>query len=905
MEKKNCYALFIGIDQYENADIPDLSGCIKDAQRFLDYLHQHLNEEAYLLHTRCLFTGTSLLPTRANIITSIREHFGQAQKNELVLFFYAGHGSKEVAPTHFLEADGYMQTIVPCDARQPTNNGQRVRNLLDKEIRLLLSEIWQKTQAEIVFIQDSCHSTGATRQMEQLQFVLEDLGTVKQQLREEDSEEEALLDPVARYINPDAQERTAKQWQDLSTQDLAEQYTAFAATPEVLALLQTQEEAPLSVDRILPLAPHIHFAACDKAEFAYEIPHKGGVFTTNLLEILEASQNRISYHDLYNRVRLNIAGVYQQTPDLFVNYQAFEKRHQPFLGALLKHSRLPSQRDIDVFNGFYPVLPKGRNSWQIKAGEMELLARIEHPEDAIPIEVFEQDKEPTGQSNAVITSVRSTFSKIELRGVTFDRIQHRNKLYAMVAPHFLRRWRVATFVETKANQGSLVDLFEGYAPRKQLKNFRQDGGAAIRSTTKQQTPHFTIQVEQNWLSLYNAQQELVLQATSAQRQVDGQTEYLPLWIVAGQDTIYHYMPNTKKELSNPEEWSLSPYQKNALVAIFDYLATIYQKNPQDSIFVQLVEASTAQHPFMDFLTQQASTLHYFEAFINWKEALEDAKYIIRTTSEGFSIHQQLEGKIEEVPVCRQTAGQGKQQGFEVILDLQHICKWQTVRNLYNKLQLALLDAHNLELEVTIYTDFNSVGRGQRKAIFQSLTDAHYQNKERGLSLPLHELTTEKTPLHFVQHPQYASTIVLPMSLGLHHLGGKKAVYVSALLLDNNFAILPLQTVMGNNILPPKDTITDEKGSLWIPQLIIPCPEQLRDFPQKLKQATFYLKILVAYERFDISGLLQRGLEPAAPPFKMEQKSSNKTRAKVLHAPQKGEPGSWLSFTIPLVVEQPL
>ena len=905
MKKKNCYALFIGIDTYENAAVPDLSGCIKDAQRFLDYLIQHLNEDHYHLHARRLFTSTDTPPTRANIIDAIRVHLGQAQQDDLVLLFYAGHGSKEVAPTHFLEADGFLQTLVPSDARQPTPNGQRVRNLLDKEIRFLLEEVWQKTSAEIVFIQDSCHSTGATRQMEQLQTVLEDLKTVHTLLREEGTNEVAVADPVARYVDPDAQERTNKQWQDLSVEALSKQYTAFANAPKVLALLQPPTATPGAINSLLPIAPHIHLAACDKAEFAYEIPNKGGVFTTNILEILEAAQNRISYHDLYNRARLNIAGAYQQTPDLFVHHQAFEKRHQPFLGALLRHGRLPAQRDVDVFNGFYPVLPKGRNSWQIKAGEMELLAQIERSEDAIPIEVFLQDEQPTGQSNALITSVRSTFSKIEFQGVSFDRRKHRNKLYAMIAPHFLRRWRVPTFVETTASQGDLVALFENYGPRKQLKNFRHDGGPAIRLVPSNQSPHFIIQVEGHWLDLYDAQKNLPLRATAAERQVDGQTEHVPLWAEANNNTIYHYLPSTKKELPAPTTWSYSPYQKNALVAIFDYLATQYQTNPQQSILVQLVEDSNEQHPFVSFQTNEATTLHYFEAFINWKTKQEEANYSIRTSPEGFSIHQQVEGQLQEIPVCRQTTGVGKKQGFEVILALKHICKWQTVQKVYNTLQLALLEAHKFELEATIYTDFKQIERGQRKATFQSLNEAHYQNKERGLSSPLHALTPSKSPLHFIQHPQYPSTIVLPMSLALHHLEGKKDVYVSTLLLDSNFAVLPLQTAMGNNILPPKEAQTDEKGSLYIPQLTINRPEQLHNFPQALQKATFYIKILIAYERFDVSGLLQRGLAPAAPAFKMTPQEQGKPRAKVLRAPRKGEPGSWLSFTIPLTIEQPL
>ncbi len=901
MKKKTCYALFIGIDAYEHATIPDLSGCVKDAQRFLDYLITHLNEAVYGLHARRLFTNSEQLPTRANIITTIREHLGQAQKDDLVLLFYAGHGSKEKAPVQFGEADGYLQTLVPSDARLVDAQGVRVHNILDKELRLLLDEIWQKTAAEIVFIQDSCHSTGATRQMEQLKTVLEDLEKVEKTLQEEGDTTAPIPDPVARYVDPEAQERSAQQWQ-LAAEVLSEYYTAFAEVPELLALLQQEQQSPLSLQSILPLAPHIHLAACDKSEFAYEIPKKGGVFTTNLLEILASAQNKISYHDLYNRARMNIAGAYQQTPDLFVHHKAFEKRHQPFLGELLKHGGLPAQRDVDVFNGFYPVVPKGRSSWQIKAGEMELLGQLESEADAIPIEVFLQDEQPTGKANAVISSVRSTFSKIEFRGVSFDRVNDRNKLYAMIAPHFLRRWRVATFVETTASQGNLLDLFEAYGPRKQLKNFRHDGGPAIRQARPNQAAQFSIAVVGDWLELFDQNQTLLLRSSAVLRTKDGQTQHLAVWTKPEATAIYPYNTATETPLENPEQWSYSPYQKNALVAVFDYLAEQYKKNPQQSILVQLQQASSSQHPFLTFLEEEAPTLSYFEAFINWKTQAEEAKIIVRSNLEGFALHRQEAGIVEPIPACRQTEGLGKEQGFEVILALQHICKWQTVRHLYNHLQGALLNNHQLELVATVYTDFEKEARGQRQAIFQSRETTHYQQVERGLSLPLHELTKEKTPLKFVQHPQYPATVVLPLDLVLHHLEGKQDVYVSMLLLDSNFAVLPLQTAMGNNVLPPKEARTDDKGSLWLPNLHLPRPEQLRHFPQQLQQATFYLKILVAYERFDVSGLLQRGLPPAAPSFELLQEEGGGTRAKVLRAPRKGEPGSWLGFTVPLVVE---
>ena len=106
MDKKNCYALFIGINKYEHPNISNLRGCVKDATSFLNYIQNNLDDKAYNLQVETLFTGTDQLPTRQNIINKIISHLGQAKHGDKALLFYAGHGSKEKAHPNFKEADG-------------------------------------------------------------------------------------------------------------------------------------------------------------------------------------------------------------------------------------------------------------------------------------------------------------------------------------------------------------------------------------------------------------------------------------------------------------------------------------------------------------------------------------------------------------------------------------------------------------------------------------------------------------------------------------------------------------------------------------------------------------------------------------------------------------------------------
>ncbi len=905
MEKKKCYALFIGINTYENEKVANLSGCIQDAKRLLTYIESNLNQQKYELRATTLFTGSDTPPTRQNIIDKIEQHLGQAKKGDMVLLFYAGHGSKEKAPNGFNEADGNFQTLVPCDARNTDENGIVIRNILDKEIRFLLHELWEKEQPEIIFIQDSCHSTGASRESEQLAVVLDELKELEQALQEENEPEPTLAAPQLRYTAPTDFEKRGDVWSNATQEDLVRTYTGLRkASTWIDAVLSSSNEVA-SIE--LPMAEHIHLAACDKHQFAYEIPLQGGVFTSHLLDILEASQNAISYQDLFNRIRMNIGGVYQQTPDLYVYSPNFKKRHEIFLGDLLVRGAVPAQRDIDAFDGFYPVVPKGRTEWQIKAGELELLPSLDGKIKAIPIEVFLQDQQPTGQSNAVIDYVASGYSRVTLINATFDRRKHRNQLYAKIPSRYMRRWRVAICVDTGQSGGNTVVLFENYAPRKSLKNFQSDGGPAIRMAPKVDTADFVVKVAKGWLALYQKDGTFIFYATALQYEKEGKRTTIPIIKKEGEATLYKYKNGKETLLDWTGDYHITSTEKASVAPIFEYLALVYQKNPKKNIHV-FFEETVGQNAFTQFQETQQDVLEYYAPFINWTSP-EKAAYILKTESDGFAVYPYRNGVEGRVPAFRKTSSLSIKDGYRVILSLQKICKWQTVYHLYNKLQETTTANHQFEFEFKLYHAAATKSRDlepnriHSTVCLKSWNTDHFEDVSRGLSRSLNELNTGGSPIRFLYNPLYPSTVLLDFDLAIHHLKGSENVYVSTLLLDSNYAILPLQKAMGSNLLPPQNLSTDKGGTLVLNGLELHQPPQMKHFPQEVEAVVFYLKIFIAYQRFDISGLLQTGLPAPAPKLAEYASAQEGTRAMLKKPPKTEDTGSWMSFTIPILVQR--
>jgi Caspase domain len=146
----NKLALVIGIDSYEypNAVSP-LAGSVNDVEAVKALLIGKFDfppENILVLENK--------QATHAAIISAFKTHLiAKAQKGDVVVVEYSGHGSLMKAPPG-KKISGLDETIVPYDSRDPMG---KVFDIPGSELHALLRQLSEKT-SNITFILDSCHS---------------------------------------------------------------------------------------------------------------------------------------------------------------------------------------------------------------------------------------------------------------------------------------------------------------------------------------------------------------------------------------------------------------------------------------------------------------------------------------------------------------------------------------------------------------------------------------------------------------------------------------------------------------------------------------------------------------------------------------------------------------------------
>ena len=147
-------ALIVGVGEYKSEKVPDLEGPPNDARRFYELLTGK-NGYGFPQENVCL-----LLDEKAST-AQFKQAFDKAlveraRKNDVAVFFYAGHGS-QTRDKNGDEPDEWDETFMLHDAR---SGG--VRDLRDDEFNQMLARLHQKTN-NITVIIDSCNAGTATR----------------------------------------------------------------------------------------------------------------------------------------------------------------------------------------------------------------------------------------------------------------------------------------------------------------------------------------------------------------------------------------------------------------------------------------------------------------------------------------------------------------------------------------------------------------------------------------------------------------------------------------------------------------------------------------------------------------------------------------------------------------------
>ncbi|MBD2492297.1 caspase family protein [Aulosira sp. FACHB-615] len=273
---RKIYVFLVGIDNYPDPK-HHLDGCVNDIKAIEEYLNERFDPQEYQLHLLKLQDEQA---TREAIINGFRNHLCQAQKDDVVLFYYSGHGSQELAPKEFwhIEPDHLDETLVCYDSR--TENGW---DLADKELAKLIAEVAEK-EPHITIIMDCCHSGSGTK--------------------------DPMQETKERRLSIDKRERPLD---------------SFIFTLEDLEKLTDSRERDPEKHPTgwkIPKGRHVLLAACRDYETAKEYPGKlRGYFSYYLMDTLTKTNGKLTYRDLFARTNAIVRSARSdQSPQLEVNH---------------------------------------------------------------------------------------------------------------------------------------------------------------------------------------------------------------------------------------------------------------------------------------------------------------------------------------------------------------------------------------------------------------------------------------------------------------------------------------------------------------------------------------------------------------------------------------------------------
>jgi triacylglycerol esterase/lipase EstA (alpha/beta hydrolase family) len=325
---KNIYTLLVGINEYKSLNIPPLRGCVRDIEEIEKYLlerfSQRENVEFTLVQPKVLKNHEA---ARQKIIEEgFEQYLCQAGDGDVVLFYYAGHGSQEKAGEEFwsVEPDHLNETLVCYDSRT-----DGVWDLADKELRYLISKVAgddPQRGPHVLVILDCCHSGSGTRAPE-----------------------------VAERNAPmDDRERP---WEEfIFAKEFADKKAALTQ------LSNTQDAGQKKTGLVLPKGKHVLISACRDYETAKEYKREDseiqGVLSYFFQQTLRQTNGSLSYQNLARRLNALVTGkLRDQSPQ--IEATSPEELKRSFLNGGIPE--LP----LNYFNLTYKTQS---NSWVIDGG---------------------------------------------------------------------------------------------------------------------------------------------------------------------------------------------------------------------------------------------------------------------------------------------------------------------------------------------------------------------------------------------------------------------------------------------------------------------------------------------------------------------------------------------------------
>lgn len=143
-------AFLVGINTYPGAP---LNGCVNDVMDMANFL---VSQCGFKKHEIRLLTDNRA--TTANITHRLNWLVSGLKKGDRVLFHYSGHGAQMATRNKKDEIDGLDEVICPVDFDWSDTHVIR-----DKDFNKIFSAV--PAGVEFIWISDSCHSGGLTREL--------------------------------------------------------------------------------------------------------------------------------------------------------------------------------------------------------------------------------------------------------------------------------------------------------------------------------------------------------------------------------------------------------------------------------------------------------------------------------------------------------------------------------------------------------------------------------------------------------------------------------------------------------------------------------------------------------------------------------------------------------------------
>ncbi|KAI9572461.1 caspase domain-containing protein [Boletus coccyginus] len=135
------FALVIGIDKYEykSQGFHDLTGCKNDGERLINFLTDVLGVPL----SQIVFLADEEA-TRQEIVKQFNQFLiknEDIQRNDAIIFFFAGYGSQLAAPQRWLTDNNKIETLCSHDYRTIGDDGKEVLGICDRAIDALMRKL--------------------------------------------------------------------------------------------------------------------------------------------------------------------------------------------------------------------------------------------------------------------------------------------------------------------------------------------------------------------------------------------------------------------------------------------------------------------------------------------------------------------------------------------------------------------------------------------------------------------------------------------------------------------------------------------------------------------------------------------------------------------------------------------